>query len=237
VITPLPLGDVLEAAAFALVGERCRQAHIHDARGDLQALHSAIELLARAAKSPGDNALLAEKAAALARRALSNHEKALVDRLNRMTPHLAAPIVVNLGQLVSDVLRTLRNDALSKSIAFRFDAVADVSIVAQPHMCEMVILGLCAMTMDKLAAGASIDVAVGQSDSYAFIEWKSKLPWPAVRSPEELWRSAQDTLLPYELLLAVAWRWSSTQGGRVEMPAEPQLQDALRIYYPLPLTE
>jgi hypothetical protein len=228
----LPLSGVLEAAAYAVVGERCRQAHLHDARGELQTLHSAIELLARAAKAPGENAALAEKASALARRSLANHEKSLVELLNRMTPHDATVVSVDVGQLVGEVLRILRNDALSKSIAFRFEAVQGVCIVAQPHLCEMVVLGLCAMIIDELAAGASIDVAVGRSDSHAFIEWKSNIPWPTVRSPEALWHSAQTTLTPYELLLAVAWRWTSTNGGRVELPVEPNVHDVLRIYYP-----
>jgi hypothetical protein len=232
-VKPLPLSDVLEAAAYAVVGERCRQAHLHDARGELQTLHSAIELLARAAKTPGENAAMAEKASALAKRALANHEKSLVELLNRMTPHDANMATVNVGQLVGEVLRILRNDALSKSIDFRFTAAADVSIEAQPNLCEMVILGLCAMTIDELAAGASIAVTVGRLDSQAYIEWKSDIPWPAVRRPEELWHSARASLSPYELLLAVAWRWTTTNGGRVELPADPHARGALRIYYPL----
>jgi hypothetical protein len=235
-VKPLPISDVLEAAAYAVVGERCRKAHLHDARGELQTLHSAIELLARAAKTPGENAALADKASALAKRALANHEKSLVELLNRMTPHDAAVAAVNLGRLVSEVLRILRNDALSKSIDFRFQAVADVSIKAQPNLCEMVILGLCAITIDELAAGTRIDVTVGRSDSHAYIEWKSDIPWPAARRPEDLWHSARATLSPYELLLAVAWRWTSMNGGRIELPADVGARDSLRIYYPIHLS-
>jgi len=232
-VKPLPISDVLEAAAFAVVGERCRKAHLHDARGELQTLHSAIELLARAAKTPGENAGLADKASALAKRALANHEKSLVELLNRMTPHDAAEAAVNLVQLVGEVLRILRNDALSKSIDFRFEALADVSIKAQPNLCEMVILGLCAITIDELAAGTCIGVTVGRSDSHAYIEWKSDIPWPAARRPEDLWHSARVTLSPYELLLAVAWRWTSMNGGRVELPPDTHVRDSLRIYYPI----
>jgi hypothetical protein len=228
----LPISDVLEAAAYAVVGERCRQAHLHDARGELQTLHSAIELLARAAKTPGENTGLADKASALAKRALAVHEKSLVELLNRMTPHNAAVVPVNVGLLVAEVLRVLRNDALSKSINFRFEAVADVSIEAQPNLFEMVILGLCAMTIDELASGACIAVTVGRLDSHAYVEWKSNIPWPAVRRPEELWHSARAALSPYELILAVAWRWTSANGGRVELPEDPQVRDTLRIYYP-----
>jgi hypothetical protein len=232
-VKPLPISDVLEAAAYAVVGERCRQAHLHDARGELQTLHSAIELLVRAAKTPGENTALADKASAVAKRALAIHEKSLVELLNRMTPHNAAVARLNVGRLVSEALRILRNDALSKSIEFRFETLADVSIEARPNLCEMVILGLCAMNIDEVAAGACIAVSVGQMDGLAYVGWKSDIPWPALRKPEDLWHSAQATLSPYELLLAVAWHWTSTNGGRVELPANPQVRDAMRIYYPI----
>jgi hypothetical protein len=138
--------------------------------------------------------------------------------------------------LVGEVLRILRNDALSKSIDFRFEAVADVFIKAQPNLCEMVILGLSAITIDELAAGTSVGVAVGVSDSHAYIEWKSNIPWPAARGPEDLWHSARATLSPCELLLAVASRWTSMHGGSVELPAAPHVRDSLRIYYPIHLS-
>jgi hypothetical protein len=232
-VKPLPISDVLEAAAFAVVGERCRQALLHDARGELQTLHSAIERLTRAAKTPGENTALADKASALAKRALAAHEKSLVELLDRMTPHDAVTAPLNVGRLVSETLRILRNDALSKSIEFRFEALADVSIETQPNLCEMVILGLCAMSIDELAVGASVAVTVGRMDGHAYVGWKSDTPWPAVRKPEDLWHSAREALSAYELLLAVAWRWTSTHGGRVEVPQGSQVRDAMRIYYPI----
>jgi hypothetical protein len=206
---------------------------LHDARGELQTLHSAIELLTRAAKAPGENTALADKASALAKRTLAMHEKSLVELLNRMTPHDAAVAPLNVGRMVSEALRILRNDALSKSIEFRFEELADVSIEAQPNLCEMVILGLSAMTVDELAAGSSIAVSVGRVNGHAYVGWKSDIAWPAVREPEELWHSARESLSPYELLLAVAWHWTTTNGGRVELAADPQVRDAMRIYYPI----
>ena len=60
--------QVLDAAAYALIGERCQQAYIHDIRGGLQAINSAVELLARSVKSPAQNGALLEKASALGHR-------------------------------------------------------------------------------------------------------------------------------------------------------------------------
>ena len=37
-------------------------------------------------------------------------------------------------------------------------------------------------------------------------------------------------------LLAVAWRWTSMNGGRIELPADMNVRDSLRIYYPIHLS-
>ncbi len=111
-MTELSLNDALDAAAFALVGERCRHAHLHDIRGELQTLQSSLELLARSAKNPTEKIALAEKATALARRALASHEKALLEFVNQITPHVEAPAPVDVREMVDGALRFLRNPAL-----------------------------------------------------------------------------------------------------------------------------
>jgi signal transduction histidine kinase len=234
--TTLSLSDALEAAAYALVGERCRHAHIHDMRGELQTLQSSLELLARSAKASGENIALADKATNLARRALANHEKSLVEFMNQVTPHDAAAVAVDVGEMVEGALRSLHNDAAGKSIAISVEAAPDLRIVAQPYRARLLVLGLLAMTIDELPTGAAVAVTLGQADSQVLIEIKSEVSRPAIRSPENLWAGTPPHgVPPYDLLLAVTSRWASTNGGRVESQLSPR-PPALRIYYPRSLS-
>jgi hypothetical protein len=227
------LSDFLDAAAYVLVSERCRQAHIHDMRGELQALHSAIELLARSAKTPGENASLGEKAASLARRALANHEKSLIQLLNLITPHEESAIPLNVGDVVTDAVKLLRSEASRKSVVLQLEAAPDVTIIARPGICRTIVLGFCAMTIDEFAAGALIRITVGRVESMASIEWRSDIPFRAVRDPVFAGQSPDAALPTYELLLSFARRWSSANGGRVELPADSPFRNALRICYPV----
>jgi hypothetical protein len=228
--------DMLEAAAYALVSQRCRQSYLHDIRGGLQALHSAVELLVRAANKPGDNPALAEKAAALARRAMQKQEKSLVELMDQITPPPEIASTVNVGDLVCDILHFIRNDAAGKSIAFRLEALGDVLVLAQPHKFRLLILGLCSTLTDGLAPGSVVDVAVVRTDSDALVEFRSSMPC-AVVNPEDLWNSAGAMSSPCELLLALAQQWAAVHGGRLELSKELHLPNTLRIYYPLASAE
>lgn len=223
----LSLGDVLDAAAYAFVGERCRDAHIHDIRGELQTLQSSLELLARAARNPGENIALAEKATALARRALANHEKSLVDFVNQTTPHEEAAVAVDVCDMVNRALLILRNDVANKSITFKVESAADLRILAQPHRSRLLILGLLAMTIDELSAGSVVKVLLSREDSQVVIEIQSDAIGRAIRAPEDLWSGGAQTVTPRDLLLAVTSRWAAANGGRVS-----QVPRELRIYYP-----
>ncbi len=229
----IPFIDLLEAAAYALVGERCRQSFLHDIRGGLQSLHTAVELLTRASMSPGESAAVAEKASALARRAVQNHEKSLAELLDKLTPQREAAAPVNVGELVGEVLRFIRNDAAGKSIAFRLESAADVWVAAQVHKFHLVLLGIVSALIDAAAPGAVIDIAVARSNMDAVIEFRSSIPCPALRTPEDLWHSGGAMSSQYELMLTLTQRWVSANGGRLEPPADSRLPNALRIYYPL----
>jgi len=228
----LSLGDALDAAAYALVGERCRHAHIHDIRGELQTLQSSLELLARSARNPGENIALAEKATALARRALANHEKSLVDFVNQTTPHEEAAVAVDVRDMVNRALVILRNDAANKSITFKVESAVDLRILAQPRRSRLLILGLLAMTIDELSAGSVVNVLLSREDSQIVIEIQSDVICPAIRAPEDLWKGAAGEVPPFDLLLAVTSRWAGANGGRVD-----QVPRALRIYYPRSLSD
>jgi signal transduction histidine kinase len=229
----VPSIDLLEAAAYALVGERCRQSYLHDLRGGLQSVQTAVELLARAAMAPGENPALAEKATALARRAVQNHEKSLVELLARLTPMKETAAPLNVSELLTDILRFTRNDAAGKSITFQIESSAEVWVVAQAHKFRLIILGLVCSLIDAAAPDAVIGITVARAAPDAAIEFRSSVPCPAIRNPLDPWHSGGAISSSYELLLAMAQQWVSANGGRLEPPAESRLPNALRIYYPL----
>jgi signal transduction histidine kinase len=224
--------ELLDAAAWSVVGARCRQSYLHDLRGSLQVFHSAIELLVRAANSPGGNAALAEKASALARRAIENHEKLLAEAFNQITPQKEAPATVDVGELVDNVLRFLRGDFARNSINVKVQAAENLLVLAQEHKFRLIILGLVSSLADALAPGSLIEVTVSRLESNAVVEFKSNMPPPSILKPEQLWNSAGATISPYELLLSVAQRWLSGNGGFLEPAPGAQLTGALRLYYP-----
>ena len=220
--------DVLGAAAFALVSERCRRSYLHDIRGGLQTLNSAVELLIRAANTPGDNAALAEKAAVLARRAVLKHEKSLLDLVDDVTPQAETPSLVDVGHLVSDLLRFVANDVASKSISIRLQASPDVRVLAERHKFRLLLLGLICTLADELAPGSAVDITIAQSDSKALVQFDSAMLCPSALESANQWNSSSAMSSPWELLLSLTRQWALANGGGLELSL-----NALRIHYPL----
>jgi signal transduction histidine kinase len=229
-VSVAPAIDVLDAAAWGLVGRRCRQSYLHDLRGGMQALHNAVELLMRAANSAGGNTALADKASDLARRAMANHEKLLMEFVNQVTPQSETPSVVNVGELMSEVVRFVTNDAARKSITFRLQSVEEVRVCAEAHKFRLLILGLTATLIDILAPGAVVDVAVTRADANALIEFTSSMPCHSILDAEQVWQSPASS---FEVLLAISRRWLASNHGLLELSTCGQLPGALRIHYPM----
>ncbi|MEP6886262.1 MAG: hypothetical protein ABJC66_16055 [Gammaproteobacteria bacterium] len=224
--------DLLQAAAYALISDRCRSSYIHDIRGGLQALTGAVELLVRAATNPGHSAL-AEKAAGIARSAMLNHEKSLMELLDRILPRQESPIIVNVGELVSEVLRFFRNDAASNSITLRWEGSQDLTVLAEVHKFRLLFLGLSITLTDGLDAGTIVDVRVTRSGPNALIEFSPVIPCVTVRTPEELWDTAGHLISPPELLVALAQAWASANGGSLDMRADSHTAKGMRLFYPV----
>ena len=225
------LTQALDAAGYALVGERCRQAYLHDIRGGLHALSSAIELLARSAKSPTENGIFLEKAATLAKRAMATHEQAVADLLQRVAPSDEPASRIDLGGTVHQVLHLLRNDAFAKSIVFRPTIAGDVFVSAAPQRCRQLILGLNAAAIDVLDTGSVIDVKLAPVGTQALLEFKCAVRYSGIRNLSDLWASSS-TLPAHELMLALISQWVCANGGRTELNP-PDLPGALRIHYPM----
>jgi hypothetical protein len=231
-------GDVLDAAVQTLINERCHRAYIHDMRGGLQAVYSSLEVLARSAKHGTPNTLLIDNASSIAKRAMANHEQALVDIVNQVTGPDDVPAVVNLVSLVKQAQQFLRNDALSKGIKLGLSGCEDVLVFSQRNKLRSLILGLFAVGIDGLPTGAELRVELHRVDGYALLELRSDLTYDDIREAEELLCHEPVDLRPQELVLGFARRWITANGGRVEIhaPVGAQQQTGLRIYYPLAAT-
>jgi hypothetical protein len=223
--------EVLDAAAYALVAERCRQAYLHDIRGGLQAINTAIELLSRSAKDPVANGALIEKAAALAQRALATHEQTLIDLVKRMAPSDEPVSTVDLSEVLQGALHFLRNDAFAKSISYRLALTPGVLISTQADKCRLLMLGLNAMAIDALETGSIVEVGVSPAGSDALVELTFALPYSLVRNTADF-GPGRSALPAYELMLALSAQWAGGNGGRVEL-ASAEFPKALRIYYPM----
>jgi hypothetical protein len=225
--------DVLEAAVYAFVTERYRRSYLHDIQGDLQGIYGGVELLVRAADGRAANASLAEKAAALVKRALQNHEKMLINLVNQVAPGSEQPVVVNMGDLTADVLRFVRSDFASKFVTFRFESAPDVVVLSQAGRLRNLILGLSAAAADELAPDSVVEVDVSRSESHAKLEFRSMKSYRAsAKGLEDAWHAGGPASRPDELVLALTQRWMSEIGGRVELTGDG-LPSTLRVFYPL----
>src|ERR1700737_4025348 len=163
-------GDVLDAAVQTLINERCHRAYIHDMRGGLQAVYSSVEVLARSAKHGAPNTALIDNASSISKRAMANHEQALVDIVNQVAGPDDAPTVLNLASLVEQAQQFLRNDALSKGIKLGLSGCEDVQLFSQRNRLRSLILGLLALSIDDLPAGAELHVELRRVDGFVLLE-------------------------------------------------------------------
>jgi len=227
------VGDVLDAAVQMLINERCRRAYMHDMRGGLQAIYTSFEVLVRSAKHGAQNAALIDNASSIAKRAMAQHEQALVEIVNQVTGPEDTPAVVNLGSLVKQAQQFLRNDALSKDITLRLSGEDEVLVFSKRNKLRSLILGLLALGIDELPTGAELQVELSRAAGYALLELRSALTYNAIREAEDLLCREPVDLGPKELVLGFARRWIMANGGRVEIPSPAGAQAGLRIYYPL----
>ena len=227
------MNDVLDAAVQTLINDRCRRAYIHDVRGGLQAIYTSFEALTRSAKNGAQNTALIEGASSLAKRAIANHEQGLIDIVNQVTGHDVATESVDLGRLIQEAQQFLRNDALSGGISLRLSGAQNVAVLAQRNRLRSLILGLLAVGIDGLTAGAELHVELLLEGPFAVLELHSELVYGAFRDPVDLLCREPVGLEPQQLVLDYARRWIAARGGRVEIHSPIGGQTGLRIYYPL----
>ena len=227
------IDDVFDAALQTLINDRCRHAYVHDIRGRLQAVYSSVELLARSAKQGAVNGTLIDNASALAKRALANHERDVIEVVNQLTVSEDKPVAINVASLIDDVLRFLRNDAASRDIHIVVSGGTDVQVSAPHNELRTLLLALLALSIDALPAGAELHIGVSREREDACVELRSELSFGEIRSAEALLRTESSVVQPRDLILVSARHWLQKHAGRIVADPGAGLHKALRIYYPL----
>jgi len=226
------IGDVFDAALQTLINDRCRTAYVHDIRGGLQAVYSAFELLARSAKQGAASGTLIDKASALVKRAMANHEHLIFEIVNQLTVPEDEPALVNVTNLIHDVLRFLRNEASSRDIRISVTGGKDMQVSATLKL-RTLLLGLLTLYIDGLPAGAELLINVSRAGEDACVELLSDVSLGEIRSVEALSRDQPSVVQPRDVILGGARYWLQQHGGRFVLQPGAKLHDALRIYYPL----
>jgi len=212
----LPIPDALDAAALTYINARCRAAYLHDLRGELQTLNSCIELLSRAAQNPGSD--IVGKWSAVAKRAMDTHGRSLSGLFDQMTLQDEAASDVDLGVLIPDVLKLLRNDAAGKPAKFNLELDSNLVVSSQAQRCRLSILGLSVSILDQAAPGAMIDLRAKRETRSACVEFSSDVEFPAPDSVLDLYSAAtRDRVGPLGLFLAYASRWAENSGGQLQV--------------------
>lgn len=228
----LGLPDLYEAAARATINERCALAYLHDIRGSMQALFSALELLGRSAKAGSGNPERVEKACELARRAITHHEKSTIGALQVLTLQPTEATAVDVGALLTEVVHFLRNDAANKEVVMAIDGTEVVSIVAERAKLQTLLVGLLAASIDDAPPGTMLQLSFRRSNDSAVVSLGSDAGYgraqEAMVTPD-----LQNRLRPIELTLLFARRFLAANGGRLEIDPSGSPRGELRLYYPL----
>jgi hypothetical protein len=226
------LPELYEVAARAGTSRRYAPVYLHDFRGSMQALFSAVELLGRAAKAGGGDQERIERAYHLARRALNNHEQFTLATLqNLLLMHVDA-VPLELAALATDAVHFLRGEAVDKGVSLRLLAAVEVQIVADRAKLQSLLVGLMAAAVDDAPPGSELPVRVERCGNDAVLSIGSHAGYAPMPKPEDLSERPTSLLTPGELTLLFAWRFLAANGGRLEIDARAAPRGLLRVLYP-----
>jgi signal transduction histidine kinase len=229
--------DLINAAANSMIAGRCRAAYLHDIRGTLQALHGAVELLGRTVQSAEATDAMRDRAASIARRALAAHDSGMVDMLNQITARDDPAGPFELGELVTQILRFLSNDATSKQVSFEMTATTAVPVFADRMRLRFLLQGLIANTLDTMPRGGVLRILLGREGDSALLELQSAghsgSADSSVPLPQSEAADPDSEVSALELAITATRRWIAAQGGRLEATAILPGPPLLRIHYPL----
>jgi signal transduction histidine kinase len=229
--------ELLDVAARARINERCAMAYLHDVRGTMQALFSAIELLGRSARAGNGDAARIDKACGLAKRAIATHEKSVLDILQALTLQSAEATPVDLAGMVTKAVQFLRNEAAMKSVTISLvgedgDSTPGLTVMAEQARFQTLLVGLVAAAIDATPAGEKLPIAVRRVDGWAQVTIGSDAGYRAHEGAAGP-KPQGGRLRPSELTRLFAERYLATGGGRLDIDAGTHPHGTLKLFYPL----
>jgi hypothetical protein len=226
------LNDLYEISARANINRRCATAYLHDIRGSMHALFSAIELLGRSAKSGDGNQERIDKACELAKRAIGNHERTTLGAVQALALLDFDAAAVDVAVLAAEVVQFLRNHAAVKEVAVTTAAEGPVIVVAERAKLRALLMGLIMEAIDGSPSGADLRVAVARTGDDAVVSIGCAPGCAAISATQEFLPPANGRLDPLELTLVYARQYLRENGGRLEIDAGAQPRGELRLVYP-----
>ncbi len=171
---------------------------------------------------------MVDRASAIARSALANHEGAIVEMLKQVVPAEEPTGTVDFGELIDETLQFLRNDIACKQIRLSIDRCDKLEILAQKHELRLMLLGLFTLRIDDCPTGAELIVRLERAASLAVFTVSS------IAGPDSPCAQQSQGPIPGQVVLEWASKWLSRHGGRMELTrAEHSARSECRVYYPL----
>jgi len=255
------LPELFELAARASINQRYAPSLLHDVRGSMQALFSAIELLSRSARNPGDHERI-ERACDLARRAIHQHEQTTISTLQLVTQQPSDGSTFDLRLLLAEVARFLHDESAAKEISIAVDVQQEIHVAAERSRLKTLLIGLLGAALDAIprgSRGVTLPVTLEQSGDEAVIRLGSNAGYASRAShcgtnhadPDPDANADPDPdadadadadavdhltaarLARNELTLAFARRFLQAGGGRLEIDAVGTPGGSLQIFYPV----
>jgi len=172
--------DLAEAALHARVMQRCQRSYAHELRNSLQGIYTGFDVLTRMLDGKTSARLPPDKAGAVVRKSIVNHEHSLEEIRKHLTLQNDEPESVRIDEMLNAVASFLNNDASSREI--QLDARSEaLTVWARPSKVRLALLSLLTEGIDAMTDGGDLAMTAA-SDTHRivveFVMTRRKQPWP-----------------------------------------------------------
>lgn len=177
-VIPFDSPELLTLAASAAINQRAAGAYLHDLRGSMQALQGAMELLTRITKTGVADLERREKASALAKRAVSNHDALINTLFNRLSGGALRTAGMPKGfdaepfswtTLLQEAIYFSRQESDRAQIKFLFLPGDDLYIAADRDQVFVLTVGLLHLALDTFERLNQVEIKLFEAAGFAVL--------------------------------------------------------------------